>query len=426
MSAEFIHTHMNSSSRSEIATVPHILMVTHVLPYPPAAGNEIRIYKMLKWFQQKGYRVTLVLKPLGEIEVTSECIVGIGDMVENIYVFDNRSTSLWFGLPGNHGPRPVDTDINDPKLREIQDGFCPPWFVEEVAAIVSSLKPDVVIAQYIFMSRILMLPECGNALRFIDAHDLFCRKQATVEQYGIKNYGLSLSDEEERQLLMRSDTVLAIQRTELEEIMKLVPERKALLASFDIETHVTDSACVVPGQVLIIASSNEFNIRGTQDFLDYTWPLVREGNPIARLRVVGRVCCGVYSDDPTVDLLGFIENLDSEYEQAAVVVNPCRVGTGLKIKTIEALAWGKAHVAWPSAADGLRELGDVPAIIATNVVTFADGILYLISDSPKREALQEDAHRFISEHFGASIVYADLAREIESIAFCDTKEVRIE
>jgi glycosyltransferase involved in cell wall biosynthesis len=401
-------------------------MVTHVLPYPPAAGNEIRIYKMLKWFRHKGYGVTLVLKPLGDTEVTNECILGLRDVVDNLHVFDNRVMPVRPDVASARAPRPVDTDIDDPLLRQIQDGFCPAWFVEEVAAIAASLQPDVVIAQYVFTSRILTLQECAQSLRVIDAHDLFCRKQATVEQYGIKNYGLSLTDEQERRLLMRSDVVLAIQRVEQMEIAKLAPDRKVLLASFDLETHAADPTRMVPDQVLIVASGNEFNVRGTQDFLDYTWPLIREANADARLRVIGRVCREVTSYDPTVSLLGFVESLESEYEQAAVVVNPCRVGTGLKIKTIEALAWGKAHVAWPSAADGLRELGDVPVIIATNVVDFADAIISVLRDARKREVLQESAHRFIGEHFGAENVYDSLTDAIDATGPWDIKEVHSE
>jgi glycosyltransferase involved in cell wall biosynthesis len=417
---------MNSGlfANSSVQTRPHVLMVTHVLPYPPAAGNEIRIYKMLKWFRHKGYGVTLVLKPLGDTEVTNECVLGLRDVVDNLHIFDNRVMPARADVTSARVPRPVDTDINDPMLGQIQDGFCPAWFVEEVAAIIAAVQPEVVIAQYVFTSRILALPECGQSLRVIDAHDLFCRKQATVEQYGIKNYGLSLTDDQERGLLNRSDVVLAIQRVEQLEIAKLEPERKVLLASFDLQIHTADPQRMVPDQVLIVASGNEFNVRGTQDFLDYTWPLIREANPNARLRVIGRVCREVTSDDPTVSLLGFVESLDREYEEAAVVVNPCRVGTGLKIKTIEALAWGKAHVAWPSAADGLRELGDVPVIIATNVVDFADAIVAVLRDAKKRETLQQNAHRFISEHFGAEHVYAGLTDAIDATAASHIERVQ--
>ncbi|WP_322103445.1 glycosyltransferase [Paraburkholderia sp. J41] len=401
------------------------MMVTHVLPYPPAAGNEIRIYKMLRWLRAQGYAMTLVIKPLGDEEVSNECISGLRGVVDNLYVFDNRV------IPRPAGPNArtsalIDSDLDDARLSELQDGFCPAWFVDEIAAIAAAVRPDVVVSQYVFMSRILTLPECADTLRVIDAHDLFCRKQATVEQYGIKDYGLSLTDEQERKLLKRADAILAIQRVEQDEIEKLVPERKALLTSFDLDIHHAVPSRMVAGRVLIVASGNEFNVRGTQDFLSYTWPLVKARNPGAHLHVIGRVCREVWCDDPSVSLLGFVENLEREYEEAQVVVNPCRVGTGLKIKTIEALAWGKAHVAWPSAADGLRELGDVPVLIATNVVEFARDIASVLESDTRRQSLQLAAHAFIGEHFEAGNVYRSFAEAIDNCRLLETEEAHAE
>nr|WP_281365240.1 glycosyltransferase family 4 protein [Paraburkholderia caffeinitolerans] len=400
-------------------------MVTHVLPYPPAAGNEIRIYKMLRWLRKQGYGMTLVLKPLGDEEVPNECVAGLRDVVDNLYIFDNRVIPRPAGASARTAAQ-IDSDLEDARLTELQDGFCPAWFVDEVAAIAAAVRPDVVIAQYVFMSRLLTLPECADALRVIDAHDLFCRKQATVEQYGIKDYGLSLTDEQERKLLLRADAILAIQRVEQDELAALVPEREALLTSFDLEVHHADPARMVPARVLIVASGNEFNVRGTQDFLSYTWPLIKASNPDAHLHVIGRVCSEVWCDDPSVSLLGFVESLEREYEEAQVVVNPCRVGTGLKIKTIEALAWGKAHVAWPSAADGLRELADVPVLIATNVVDFASAICSILDDNARRESLQRTAHAFIGEYFEASNVYRSFTGAIDNCRILETEEAHVE
>lgn len=411
---------------------PRVLMVTHVVPYPPGAGNEIRIYKLLKWLSREGWGITLILKPLGDVELTNESVIGLRDVVDDLHVFDNRVVPGWADIHDPTVRQQVDTDLQDSQLSSIQDGFCPAWFVEEVARIARVSNPRVVIAEYVFMSRVLMLPEFNQALRIIDAHDIFSNKEAAINQYGIKNYPLNLTKAQERKLLERSEVVLAIQRAEQNEMIRLLPERKVILASFDVNIHEADFARMVPNRVLIVASGNEFNVRGAQDFLDYIWPLIREINPAAHLHVVGRICSQVSSDDATVSLLGFVENLEGQYEEAAVVVNPCRVGTGLKIKTIEALAWGKAHVAWPSGVDGLHELGDVPVMVATNVVDFADAVSELLHNPLKREEIEKRAHRFMREYFSVEQVYGQLKIEIDSfrstknrVAGCLVAELRL-
>ena len=342
--------------------------------------------------------MSLVLKTLDDIEISNECVLGLADIVDDLHIYDNRVVPS-AGLEG--GEYGLDDDLPCTETNGIQDAFCPEWFTRDVSKIISEHQPHVIIAQYVFMSRILNLEESAESLKIIDSHDLFSNKQETLDQYGIKDYGLSLTTAQEQSLLGRADIILAIQQVEQNEIMKLVPEKRVLLTSFDLDVHSHDDSNAVPGRVLIVASGNEFNVKGTQDFIDYTWPLVRENNSTANLHIVGRVCGFVQSNDPSVQLLGFVESLDFEYDQAEIVVNPCRVGTGLKIKTIEALSRGKAHAAWPSAIDGLREIGDVPVKIVNNVVDFSDVINELLGSKDKRKALGCAALHFIRDNFRA-------------------------
>ena len=198
---------IKSSSADKDLDRTHILMVTHVVPYPPAAGNEIRIYNLLSWFHKRGYFVSLVIRPLGDIEISNECVLGLKDIVDDLHIYDNRVVP---SIRLEKYKYDLDKDLPDAEINGIQDGFCPEWFAIEVAKIISMRQPHVIISQYVFMSRIFNLEESANSLKIIDSHDLFCRKQATVDQYGIKNYGLSLTDEQEKTLFERSDVVLAI------------------------------------------------------------------------------------------------------------------------------------------------------------------------------------------------------------------------
>ncbi|ACZ75554.1 glycosyl transferase group 1 [Dickeya parazeae Ech586] len=388
------------------------MMVTHVLPYPPAAGNEIRIYRMLQWFRSKGYRISLVLKPLGDEEVSNECITGLHPIVDEIYVFDSR-----FPAPRCDNAN-FRKDIAEEKvnLADMQNGFCPPWFVMEINSLVRKIQPDVIISQYIFMSRILLSEFALDTLKIIDTHDLFFKKQETVEKYSIANFGLIMSEDDEASLFKRADILLAIQQLEREDIKRLVPDRTVLLTGFDVDIFHPDPAKQKDGLVLIVASSNEFNVRGTQDFLDYTWPLVQERYPEARLRLVGKVCEHVHTYDLSVEKVGFVHDLAEEYTQASVVVNPCGVGTGLKIKTVEALAWGRPHVGWPASADGLREIAELPYIVAQDIVEFADAVVNLLQDKERARLLGIAAHEFAERYLGAVATYGSLSVEIEAHA----------
>jgi len=388
----------------------HILMVTHVIPFPPSAGNEIRIFRMLQWFKYKDYRVTLVLKPLMDEIVSDESVSGLRDVVDDLFIYDKKYSS------DNYINYPLDGDEAESSVHiaDIQDGFCPPWFVNEVGKLVDELSPNVLVSQYIFMSRVLISKADSAMLKVIDTHDVFSRKKDTVEKYGIENFGLIVSVDEEVRLFNRADLLLAIQQNELEEIAKIAPRIRTLLVGFDVDINETDLGQRDACQVLIVASNNEFNVRGTQDFIDITWPLIREKCPHAKLRIVGKVCNHVSTWDRSIDLVGFVPDLRDEYGRASVVINPCGVGTGLKIKTVEALAWGKPHVGWPASADGLRELGELPYIVATDVVEFADAVISLLQNERMALAMAEAAHGFAKQNFGSTAIYGPLSNVIEA------------
>lgn len=389
---------------------PHILMVTHVLPYPPAAGNEIRIYRMLRWLRGAGFHVTLILKPLGNEAISNECITGLSAVVDSLYVYDAR-----IGCPESSGASfRLDAAEECTNLVNMQDGFCSPWFVCEIDALIRQLRPDVLIAEYIFMSRVFLCDAAVPLLKIIDTHDLFSRKLEAIEKYGITNFCLTMTADEEALLFRRADVLLVIQRLELDEIRCLVPDRQVLLTGFDVDIEYPDPALQENDIVLIVASDNEFNTRGTQDFLDYIWPLVREKHSGARLRLVGKVCKHVHTSDPSVEMVGFVRELSAEYSRARVVVNPCGVGTGLKIKTVEALSWGKAHVGWPASADGLREIADLPYVVAHDAVEFADAVAVLLEDTLRAHKLERAAHEFAERYLGTEATYAPLGGIIQA------------
>jgi glycosyltransferase involved in cell wall biosynthesis len=59
-----------------------------------------------------------------------------------------------------------------------------------------------------------------------------------------------------------------------------------------------------------------------------------------------------------VSLLGNQDSLVDTYARAAVVINPVKFGTGLPVKTIEALSYGKPIVATSAGGRDLEDFSD--------------------------------------------------------------------
>jgi hypothetical protein len=157
----------------------------------------------------------------------------------------------------------------------------------------------------------------------------------------------------------------------------------------------------------MVGSKNPMNEQGLRDFLRLCWPLVRRSGPKAELHVVGSVGTGVGYVPEGVLILGQVEDLTDEYEQTRLVINPVAAGTGLKIKTVEALSQLRPVVCWPAGADGLSGPALEHCFIANDWSAFARLIAKILHDDALA-ASSLTARQALADHFYAERVYAPL------------------
>ena len=112
-------------------------------------------------------------------------------------------------------------------------------------------------------------------------------------------------------------------------------------------------------------------------------------NPPARLR---------RASGPGVRLTGRVPDVTPYLVQAAVVAIPLRLGGGMRVKTLEALAAGKAVVASPRALEGLDVTDGVEVIVSESDDAFADAIASLLVDAHRREALGRAARAWAEQY----------------------------
>jgi polysaccharide biosynthesis protein PslH len=142
-------------------------------------------------------------------------------------------------------------------------------------------------------------------------------------------------------------------------------------------------------------------------------PRVRAQGPSARLRIVGPwpppSVVGLACAD--IEVTGGVPDIRPLFASAAAVLAPVRIGGGMRMKVLEALALGRAVITTTRGAEGLGPSSPAPFIVADTADQIADAVAGLLADPEARAAIGERARTYASEHHSPSAY----ARRLEAV-----------
>lgn len=214
-------------------------------------------------------------------------------------------------------------------------------------------------------------------------HDLLSARAERFRAQQLSDSVTALDQAAEVRLLRQADVTIAIQKLEADAIQRLLPDRRVLL------TPHACGAVAAPqtgdrSTVLFVGSSTAPNVIGLQWFLATVWPEVARRLRDSRLLVAGSVGSSFPKVIAGVQFLGIVANLDTLYKQAGVVISPLTIGSGLKIKLIEALGHGKAIVATSASTEGCENEVVQATLQRDSAQDFADAVVELLSNDTLR------------------------------------------
>ncbi len=151
-------------------------------------------------------------------------------------------------------------------------------------------------------------------------------------------------------------------------------------------------------------------------------PLLRRQRPGVRLWIVGghapESVRALASED--IDVLGYVPEVRPLLEQAGVIVAPVRIGGGMRMKVLEAMALGKAVVTTPLGAEGLSFGEELPPLkISADAEGIASAASELLNSQEARDELGRRARSFVEQHHTwpaymrrLEATYAELLEEV--------------
>jgi hypothetical protein len=362
----------------------HVLIVSPIPSHPQDQGNSARIFSLGRLLQSAGVIVHFLyyqmegLRPQQRREMEA-----CWDHLHCV------PCSLRDNLPtGENGCYGLDD-----------------WFEPAVTVSARNLhrryRFAAVISNYVWFSGVLDAfgPE---VLRVLDTHDVFGGRDERFRAVGLAPEWFFTTREEEARGLARADIVLAIQDEEAAELRlrghgdvrslgHLLPCREPALRPIVARPTI---GYLASGNPLNLSSFNRLRAR-----------LLQRPEAAARLRfvVAGSICDHLPTEAPPFEMMGRVADTADFYDRVDAVVNPMTAGTGLKIKSVEAVFEGLPLLATTEAMTGLPVLH--PAHGFASPEALAD---WLLESRLDRTALEElsAASRDCAARYGAGVLEA--------------------
>lgn len=371
-----------------------VLMVSNIYTHPHNMGNRQRIYRECCQMKELGWEIDFLYwgeKRAGNIDEMREFF---GEEhfyhvnavnVAPIYQLKNKVRTLW----NKKGiSRYIPLYYNSEELYSDDVEY-------KVQSLLDKKKYDAIWMQYLYQSGILRNIE-PSVYKIIDTHDIFAHRNRIYQKKGRIPEGFYVTRRQEKRALSRSDLTVAIQENEEVYFRNLLNHSSTQCITLGdmVEFHkgkVTDNK--VFG---FIGAENDANVLGIEWLIKNILPIVLEKEPDSRCIIAGGIC-DLIKDSPYYKKMGRVGNLQEYYEQISFSINPIQNGTGLNIKGIEALSYGKPLVSTQVGAKGLLN-AESAMIVCKGAEEFIDAIVLLLKDRERRQSMSQAAERFIYKY----------------------------
>jgi glycosyltransferase involved in cell wall biosynthesis len=213
----------------------------------------------------------------------------------------------------------------------------------------------------------------------------------------------------ERRLLRGFDVVTVAGPADERWLRRSDPNVRCFVIPTAIDAPAHDPAPLPADPVGLFVGDLRFapNIDAVHYLVSDIWPRVRARIPDAVLDVVGHAPdppMRRYLESASCRTAFSVPSLAPYLDRTAVFVAPMRVGSGIKVKVLTAMAAGRPVVMTSGANDGIGATDERQAMIGDNPEALAAAIVRVLTDKPFAEELRERGRQLVLERFSPDAV----------------------
>jgi GT2 family glycosyltransferase len=226
----------------------------------------------------------------------------------------------------------------------------------------------------------------------------------------------------ELNMLPRFDLIETCTRDNQDYLLSLKPALKSrvmsgLRASIEVDSFQPNLSPRSGNTLLFVGGFRHVpNLEALQWFFEYVVPILKERQVSFHVLAIGVDPPPAYAfanSDGILELAGFRESIEADMQSASVFLCPILSGSGIRVKLLEAFAYGIPVVSTTIGAEGLTSEDGAVCRLANDPKAFADAVEALLKDREQSAQMGRRAHDYVRSEWDARVVIQRLANEYQ-------------
>lgn len=384
-----------------------ILFVANRVPYPPFRGDKLKIFNLAK---RLSIHHDLFLITFAESKEDYNHIPELEKLFKKVIIVKLPKWQSYFNCllaVFSNIPFQVAYFRSRKMYRTISD-------------FVKKNKIDIIHTQHIRMAQFTSQIEQPKILDLPDAFSLYWQRRIENQQNIFKRFFEQIEFKRlykfEGEMVKHFNLGLVCSKEDLNYMEREHGSSNIdlLRNGVDLTNFSTDNNEYTVNNLILFTGNMDYapNVDAVIYFVHEIFPLILEKSPNIKFVIAGQrpveQVTNLRSDQ--IEVTGFIPNLKTMYEQAAIVVSPLRFGAGTQNKVLEAMAMGIPVVSGNIGFEGLEIENGEGVFLETTPQGFANKVLELLSSQSLRKSTGLKGTSIAREKFS----WDRIAKELEA------------
>ncbi|MDD1757916.1 MAG: glycosyltransferase [Methanotrichaceae archaeon] len=375
----------------------NILFLSTRSPYPLISGHSLRTYHILKGAAQNHNIILVTFVQLPEHELKKENLDHLRSFCKAVYPFEipadmsrtKLATMLFLNL---FSSLPfVAQKYDAPLMRQRIRGIIQEGHIDLVH--VDMLPLAAYISEFENLPKILV----NHNVESVRLYRWFRTEPNPVKKVFLGIQWLKLKTFEQS-AMNKFDGCVVVSELDRELLIKMGVKSRLFVVPNGTNTKFfkPNNNKVIENSVLWIG---HMDVHTNKDAVLYFWkdiyPILKKRYPQVKMTFVGTAPPKEIADaapqDPLLKATGFVDDIRPYIDEAAVMVVPIRIGSGTRLKILDAMAMGKAIVSTSVGCEGLNVNDGKDILIADSPEDFAGKTIELLKNADKRVNLERNA-----------------------------------